>query len=121
MMNDMGTTFAAMAANDRIREDDQKKEANAWLGRVGWAQHLEGLHPKTLFTMGDPLAADEGTLQQLCDSIERVMEAAKRVCHRRIVGLSTMFEINRREASKRASRPFDARMESDSWARYKET
>lgn len=54
-------------------------------------------------------------------SIERVIEAAKRVCHRRHVGLATMFEINRREASKRASRPFDARMESDSWTRYKET
>ncbi|OAA77115.1 RecQ helicase TLH3 [Akanthomyces lecanii RCEF 1005] len=121
MMHDMGTKFQAMAANEKIKEDDQKREANAWLGRVGWAQHLEGLYPKTLFEMGNPATEDEPVLQQLCGSIERVMEAAKRVCHRRHVGLATMFEINRREASKRASRPFDARMESDSWTRYKET
>lgn len=121
MMRDMGTTIQALAANEKIKEDDQKKEANAWLGRVGWAQHLEGLRPKALFEMGNPPTEDEAVLQQLCDSIERVMEAAKRVCHRRHVGLATMFEINRREAGTRASRPFDARMETDSWTRYKET
>ncbi|TQV90208.1 DNA helicase [Cordyceps javanica] len=121
MMRDMGTTFQAMAAAEKIQEDDQKREANAWLGRVGWAQHLEGLHPKPLFEMGGPVQEDEGALQQLCESMERVLDAAKFACHRRRVGLATMFEINRREANKRASRPFDARMESDSWKRYKET
>ena len=49
---------------------------------------------------------EEGILQQLCDSMERVMEAAKRVCKRKTVGLSTVFEINRRSHDKKASRPF---------------
>ncbi len=31
-----------------IQETDQKKEPNAWLGRVGWATHLNGIDPQLL-------------------------------------------------------------------------
>ena len=36
------------------------------------------------------------------------------------VGYAALFEINRNDAQVKARKPFDSRMEDDTWARYKD-
>ena len=103
-----------------IEEVDQKLEANAWLGRVGWSTHLDKLDPERLRAMTGPAGDEEGVLRQICESLDRAMESARGVCRASKVGLSALFEINRREVGKKPAQPFDARMEEDSWMRYKD-
>lgn len=103
-----------------IKEVDQKLEANAWLGRVGWSTHLHGIDPGMLRAMTEPAGEEEGVLRQMCESLDRTTENARETCRTGTVGLSALFEINRREVRKKPAHPFDARMEDDSWMRYKE-
>ena len=44
---------------DLIKVADDKNESNAWLNRVGWAQHLEKLDPATLRRTRDQIQEDE--------------------------------------------------------------
>lgn len=48
-----------------------------------------------------------------------LLEEVYKTCRSYRIGLPAMFEINRREVSVQAKRPFEPRMEADSWARYK--
>lgn len=99
--------------------DDQKQEPNAWLGRTGWASHLSGLDREELIAAAQPPTEEESVLQEMCHNLETAMDAAKEVCKRRVVGIFALFEINCRESGTKSTKPFDARMESDSWLRYK--
>ncbi|KAG6148290.1 hypothetical protein E4U37_007506 [Claviceps purpurea] len=67
----------------------------------------------------EPAGDEETTLRQMCESLDRVMDSAKGLCRASKVGLSALFEINRREIGKKPAQPFTARMEEDSWTRYK--
>ena len=62
----------------------------------------------------------EEELAELCKSMERVIDAAQETYKRKHVGLPALFEINQRDNDKKASRPFEAAMKSDSWQRYKQ-
>ncbi|KAG6042166.1 hypothetical protein E4U17_001581 [Claviceps sp. LM77 group G4] len=103
-----------------VEEVDQKLESNAWLGRVGWSTHLDKLDPEMLRATTEPAGDEETTLRQMCESLDRVMDSAKGLCRASKVGLSALFEINRREIGKKPAQPFNARMEDDSWTRYKD-
>ena len=103
-----------------IEEVNQKLEANAWLGRVGWSTHLNMLDAEQLRATTEPAGDEEGALRQMCESLDRAMESARGVCRGSKVGVSALFEINRREVGKKPAQPFDARMEEDSWVRYKD-
>lgn len=120
-MEEIEKRFIEAERTKEIDGDDQKAEANAWLARTGWAQHLEGLKRCELLDLMAPVhEEDEEELKELCESMGRVMDAAQGVCRRNTVGLAALFEINRRDNDKKAGKPFEARMESDSWVRYKE-
>ncbi|KAJ6438733.1 translation initiation factor IF3 [Purpureocillium lavendulum] len=54
------------------------------------------------------------------DSFNRVIERARSIATSIRVGSPALFEVQRKEIEKKPSRPFDNRMEEDSWARYKD-
>ncbi|PNP44426.1 hypothetical protein TGAMA5MH_03816 [Trichoderma gamsii] len=103
----------------RVEELDPKNEANSWLQRVGWTRHLEGLEVEELKELVKDPAEDERLLQCMSEQCHNLLEEAYKTCRSYRIRLPAMFEINRREVSVQAKRPFEPRMEADSWARYK--
>lgn len=107
-------------AEDAIRVASDKTEPNAWLDWVGWAKHLERLHPPRLRETIGPIRDDEPVLQKMWESLERVVEQARMTATATKVGSFALFEVARKEIHTKPRRPFDNRMEDDSWARYKD-
>ncbi|RFN43675.1 ATP-dependent dna helicase, partial [Fusarium flagelliforme] len=101
-----------------IKAADAKTDANAWLERVGWANHLQGLDPEAMRQLMDPVGEDEHVLQLMQDSIMRVMLQARMTATPNTVGTQALFEVQRKEVDKKPRRPFDNRVEEDTWARY---
>ncbi|KAM7192758.1 hypothetical protein V8F33_008219 [Rhypophila sp. PSN 637] len=79
-----------------IQAGDEKAEPNPWLRRVGWAEHLKGLDKERLRESMGPIAVPIR------------------------VGHTVLFEVNRKEAHIKARKPFDSRIEDDTWVRYRE-
>lgn len=99
---------------------NEKTEPNPWVERAGWARHLEGLSPERLRGATGPITGEEVVLQMMWDSLDRVMDAAQATAAARRAGLAALFEIQRKEMQVKPNRPFDNRLEDDTWARYKE-
>lgn len=103
-----------------IQMGDEKAEPNAWLERVGWAEHLKGLDPDVMRATVGPIHEDETGLRRMWESLERVMERARATVAAMHAGHAVLFEINRKEVHVKPRKPFDGRMEEDTWARYKD-
>jgi hypothetical protein len=101
-----------------IKAADAKTDANAWLERVGWADHLQGFDPEAMRQLTDPVGEEEHVLQLIHDSIMRVMLQARITATPSTVGTQALFEVQRKEVDKKPRRPFDNRVEEDTWARY---
>ena len=59
-------------------------------------------------------------LRRVWESFERVAKAAQGTAQLSVVGHAALFEVNRKQASVKATKPFDGRMEEDTWERYTE-
>ncbi|KAK3933609.1 hypothetical protein QBC46DRAFT_359552 [Diplogelasinospora grovesii] len=94
------------AKKRQIEAPDDKKEPNPWLQRLRASIRS--------------IQEDKAVLQRVWESCTRVLEQAKAVPVPQLVGHAVLFEINRKEAQVKAKKPFDSRMEEDTWARYKE-
>jgi hypothetical protein len=101
-----------------IKAADAKIDANVWLERVGWAGHLQGLDPEAMRQLTDPVGEQEHVLQLIHDSLMRVMLKARMIATPSTVGSQALFEVQRKEVNKKPRRPFDNRVEEDTWARY---
>lgn len=70
-----------------------------------------------------PLAAllqeDEPVLQLMCDIFDRLADHAKAAVVLSIVGLAALYQIERKEIHIKPSKPFDNRLEDESWTQYK--
>lgn len=107
--------------DDLIRAANDKLEPNPWLQRVGWAEHLRGLRISQLYeTMAPIREAEEEVLQVMWTSVQEVLERAKATSTPNKVGHAVLFEVQRKEVHIKPTRPFDNRMEEDTWARYKD-
>ncbi|KAK4232749.1 hypothetical protein C8A03DRAFT_39626, partial [Achaetomium macrosporum] len=62
----------------------------------------------------------DGVLRRMCSSLDRVMDRARAATAAMPGGHAALFEINRKKADVKPSKPFDSRMEDDTWARYKD-
>lgn len=67
-----------------------------------------------------PIYEDETGLRRMWESLERVMERARAIVAAMPFGYAVLFEINRKEVHVKPKKPFDARMEDDTWVRYKD-
>src|SRR5690606_30954041 len=97
---------------------DDKAEPNPWLDRTGWDAHLKGLDSERLRGLVGPIQDDEPVLQKMWESLERVLDAAQAASQR--AGQAVLFEVNRKEAHVKPRKPFNSRLEDDTWKRYKE-
>ncbi|KAL0764703.1 hypothetical protein CaCOL14_012793 [Colletotrichum acutatum] len=105
--------------DDLIRAHNDKLEPNPWLKRVGWAEHLGGLRISQLRETAAPIrAAEEEVLQMMWMSVKAVLERARATSTPNKVGHAVLFEVQRKDAHIKPTRPFDNRMEGDTWARY---
>ncbi|KAF9769075.1 hypothetical protein IL306_013565 [Fusarium sp. DS 682] len=107
-----------MEDKEKIKATDARMDANAWLEHVGWATHLEGFDPEAMLRLTDPVSEHEHALQLIQDSLMRVMSRARAIATPAQVGSQALFEARRKEVDKKPRRPFDNRMEDDTWARY---
>ncbi|KAF6780849.1 hypothetical protein CSOJ01_16115, partial [Colletotrichum sojae] len=99
---------------------DEKLEPNGWLYRVGWTKDLEGLNKTKLHEATRPIEDDEETLRNVWAVFDSVADKARATAAPHKVGHDVLFEAERREVGKKPVRPFDNRMEADTWQRYKE-
>lgn len=108
------------AGKELIRVADVKKEQHAWVERAGWAVHLQGLAPDKMRAAAGPIGEDERVLRRMWESFERVLDQARATAAAGKVGLAALFEVERKDIRVKPSRPFDNRLEDDTWVRYKE-
>ncbi|KAK7433631.1 hypothetical protein CaCOL14_013367 [Colletotrichum acutatum] len=102
-----------------IRTDNDKLEPNPQLQRVGWAEHLRGLRISQLYeTMAPIRGAEEEVLQVMWTSFQEVLKRAKATSTPNKAGHAVLFEVQRKEVHIKPARPFDNRLEEDTWARY---
>ncbi|KAF6781767.1 hypothetical protein CSOJ01_16052, partial [Colletotrichum sojae] len=99
---------------------DEKLEPNGWLYRVGWTKDLEGLNKARLQEATRPIEDDEETLRVMWAVFDAVADKARATAAPHKVGHDVLFEAERREMGQKPVRPFDNRMEADTWQRYKE-
>ncbi|KAG6979012.1 ATP-dependent DNA helicase Q-like 3 [Fusarium oxysporum f. sp. conglutinans] len=108
------------AEEDEIKVANEKKEPSAWLERTGWADHLQKFKAKKdLLPLAAPLQEDEPVLQLMCDIFDRLADHAKAAAVPSIVGLAALYQIERKEIHIKPSKPFDNRLEDESWTQYK--
>ncbi|KAK7433632.1 hypothetical protein CaCOL14_013366 [Colletotrichum acutatum] len=105
--------------DELIRTANERLEPSPWLARVGWAVHLQGLSVNALFDTTVPIREDEVVLQAMWATVDTVLDQARATSAPSTVGLAVLFEAQRTEAHVKPRRPFDNRMEDDTWARYK--
>jgi superfamily II DNA helicase RecQ len=101
-----------------IKAAEAKTDANAWLDHVGWSSHLEGFDPEAMSQLVDPVGEQEHVLQLMQEGLVRVMNRARTIATPKTVGGQALFEVQRKEVDKKPRRPFDNRVEEDTWARY---
>ncbi|KAH7116672.1 hypothetical protein B0J13DRAFT_653302 [Dactylonectria estremocensis] len=108
------------AEEEEIKVADEKKEPNAWVERTGWNDHLQRFKAKKeLLLFAAPIRDDELVLQIMCETFERVADRARAASVQRTVGLAALFQIERKDIYTKPSKPFDNRLEDESWAQYK--
>ncbi|KAF6806228.1 hypothetical protein CMUS01_14418, partial [Colletotrichum musicola] len=106
--------------DELIRVTSERLEPNPWLHRVGWAVHLQGLNLSQLRATTGPIQEDEGVLDAMWSTLNTVLDQARGTCSPNTVGHAVLFEVQRKEADVKPVRPFDNRLEDDTWARYKD-
>lgn len=102
-----------------IEAGNDKTEANTWLSFVGWARHLQGLDWRQTQETAEPIQEDETTLQGMWETMEAVIKQARVMANPFKVGSAVLFDVKRKDVDVKPRRPFDKRMEDDSWIRYK--
>ncbi|KAF4479351.1 Bloom syndrome protein-like protein [Colletotrichum fructicola Nara gc5] len=107
-------------AREEVSIVDEKLEPNGWLYRVGWTRDLEGLNKTQLQEATRPIEDGEETFRFVWAVFNSVADKARATAAPHKVGHDVLFEAERKEISQKPVRPFDNRMEDDTWQRYKE-
>ncbi|KAF5488296.1 hypothetical protein CGCF413_v013151 [Colletotrichum fructicola] len=107
-------------AREEVSIVDEKSEPNGWLYRVGWTRDLEGLNKTQLQEATRPIEDGEETLEAIWAVFNSVADKARATAAPHKVGHDALFEAERKEIGQKPVRPFDNRMEDDTWQRYKE-
>ncbi|KDN64751.1 hypothetical protein CSUB01_11124 [Colletotrichum sublineola] len=105
--------------DDAIRGTDDQQDAHSWLSCVKWPEHLEGLSMAKLRLTTEPITEEEGVLPAMWTVMERVLNQARKKSSPHTVGNAALFEVQRNEVHIKPRRPFDNRLEDQTWERYK--
>ncbi len=96
----------------------EELEVSPWLKRTGWIDHLAGHDRAELLKTVQ--VGEEAILGRMCQSLSRTIDRAQETAIPCVIGRAALFKINSKERGKKASAPFEARMEDDSKKRYKD-
>lgn len=108
------------ARRNIIEVADDRLETNLWLQRTGWAVYLRGLSRSRLMRSLEPIRDDEPALQQMWQSFQRAATQGRAWSTRAKVSVTVLFEANRKDGDTRPNKPFNSRMERQTWERYSE-
>jgi superfamily II DNA helicase RecQ len=103
-----------------IQVGDDRLESNGWLEFVGWATHLQGLSVTKLYSTRQDIREEETALQSAWKVMEYVLDQAQATATAAKVGKAALFEVARTALEVKPNRPFDNRLEEDTWKRYKD-
>ncbi|KAH0425029.1 hypothetical protein CcaCcLH18_11248 [Colletotrichum camelliae] len=104
-----------MSYDELICVTNKRLEPSLWLARVGWAVHLKGLSARALFNTTSPINKDEVVLQAMWATVERMLDRAQATSAPNTIRLAVLFEAQRTEAHVKLRRPFNNRMEDNTW------
>lgn len=103
-----------------IQVGDDRLESNGWLEFVGWATHLQGLSVTKLYSTRQDIREEETALQSAWKVMEYVLNQARATATAAKVGKAALFEVARTALEGKPNRPFNSRMEEDTWKRYRD-
>ena len=107
-------------AKEKVEEAYENAEPNPWLKRVGWVRHLKEKDPERLrAAIEPPDPNEEPELQAIIDSFGRVVSTAQRIAVPETVGISALFEVNRKIATQKPAMPFSSSMGEDTLKKYR--
>ena len=106
---------------------DDQNEPQAYVKFTGWREHLHGFPSRTLWSMAQPprevkeTHEEEGRLQHMCESIERVMKQAQAKARRKTIGTAALHELHRKILGDggKPSMPFRCGSKEESWGEYR--
>jgi hypothetical protein len=107
-------------AKEKVEEADENAEPNPWLKRVGWVRHLKEKNPDRLrAAIEPPDPNEEPELQVIIESFSRVVSTAQRITVPETVGISALFEVNRKTTTQKPAMPFSSSMGEDTLKKYR--
>jgi len=107
-------------AKEKVEEADENAEPNPWLKRVGWVRHLKEKDPERLrAAIEPPDPNEEPELQVIIESFSRVVSTAQRIAVPEMVGISALFEVNRKTTTQKPAMPFSSSMGEDTLKKYR--
>ena len=116
---DKGMSRVEEAQHRKIEAIDESREPNPWLRRTGWARHLGGFDREKLRELVRPVdKEEEPELELIHQAFDRLIRAAQEVAVTEVVGQAALFEANRKEHDKKASKPFNSRMDKTTFKQY---
>lgn len=90
------------------------QEANRWLNRTEWAEHLAGHRWDDIVEWAvRPTVEGDAVLWQMCQSFDRVIAMAQRVFIDRHCPFFIRFQINKKRRDEVPRTPFQARIEKE--------
>lgn len=103
----------------KIQATDESKEPNPWLRRTGWARHLGGFDREELRALVGPVdPEEEPELVVIHHAFHQLVRQAQKNAVTNVVGRTALFEANRKEAGKKAKRPFNSRVDKTTFRQY---
>jgi hypothetical protein len=107
-------------AKEKVEEADENAEPNPWLKRVGWVRHLKEKDPERLrAAIEPPDPNEESELQVIIESFSRVVSTAQCIAVPERVGISALFEVNRKTTTQKPAMPFSSSMGEDTLKKYR--
>jgi len=101
----------ANEAAQEIQEPDEAKEPNPWVSRVGWAVHLARFNTKEMRKLVAPPGEGEEDLELLGKAFKWLIQDAQHHAVRKVVGIHTLFVVNKKEVDREPSMPFNSWMD----------
>jgi hypothetical protein len=106
------------ASIEKIKATDESREPNPWLRRVGWARHLSGLERTKLRALVRPVEAEEPVLEAIHEAFRRLIRRAQETGVVEVLGQAALFEAERKDIKKKATKPFNSRMDKTTFQQY---
>ena len=98
-------------ARRQITEPEEAREPNPWLCRVEWVEYLGVFNREELRVLVIPVKDNEPELEVLYRAFDWLIQDIQYYYIRPVIGLETLFEVNRKEMDKDIRILFDSQID----------